>query len=75
MWYMTIPHLSIVSGLLLAGNNPNTFEKVVAHEFGDVEDPESFEDKHFCWAKFSELTYNSRYQPQWLWLGARSKRN
>lgn len=73
MWYMIIPHLSIVSGLLLAGNNPNTSEGVVAHEFGDFEDPEPFEDKHF-WTKLFGLAYNSRYRSQWLWLRGRSKR-
>jgi hypothetical protein len=74
MWYMIIPHLSIVSGLLLAGNNPNTLEGVVAHEFGDIEDPESFEEKRFG-TKLFELAYSSRYKPQWLWLRGRSKRD
>jgi hypothetical protein len=74
MWYMIIPHLSIVSGLLLAGNNPNTFEGVVAHEFGDTEDPQALEEKHFGTRLF-ELAYNSRYKPAWLWLRGRSKRD
>lgn len=65
MWYMIIPHLSIVSGLLLTGNNPNTLEGVVAHEFGNSEDPEFFEEKHFGTRLF-ELAYDSRYKPQWL---------
>ena len=29
MWWMTIPHIAIVSGCLLAGNNPNTLEAIV----------------------------------------------
>ncbi|KAH8771602.1 hypothetical protein F5883DRAFT_642290 [Diaporthe sp. PMI_573] len=29
-WYMTIPHIAIVSGLLLAGNNPSILEGVFA---------------------------------------------
>ena len=29
MWWMTIPHVAIVSGCLLAGNNPNTLEAIV----------------------------------------------
>lgn len=45
MWYMIIPHISIVSGLLLAGNNPNTLEGVVAHEFGDT-DPRFPDQRH-----------------------------
>ncbi|CZT09854.1 uncharacterized protein RCO7_02209 [Rhynchosporium graminicola] len=72
MWFMIIPHVSIVSGLLLAGNNPNTLEGVVAHEFGDT-DPPSTEKKHFGTRVF-ELAYDSRYRPQWLWFRGRSKR-
>jgi len=34
---MIKPHISIVSSLLPAGNNPNTLEGVVAHEFGDID--------------------------------------
>ena len=74
MWYMIIPHISIVSGLLLAGNNPNTLEGVVALEFGDVEAEELFERRHFG-TKLFELAYQSRYQPQWLWLRGKSKRD
>ncbi len=29
MWWMTIPHVAIVAGCLLAGNNPNTLEVIV----------------------------------------------
>jgi len=29
-WWMTIPHVAIVSGCLLAGNNPNTLEAIVS---------------------------------------------
>ena len=72
MWYMVIPHVSIVSGLLLAGNNPNTLEGVVALELGDVEEEPSFERKHFG-TKIFQLVYDSRYKPQWLWLRGRSK--
>lgn len=27
-WWMTIPHVTIVNGCLLAGNNPNTLEAI-----------------------------------------------
>jgi hypothetical protein len=74
IWYMIIPHISIVSGLLLAGNNPNTLEGVVALEFGNVEEETSFEEKHFG-TKLFELAYESRYKPKWLWLRGRSKRD
>ena len=30
-WWMTIPHVAIVSGCLLAGNNPNTLEGIICN--------------------------------------------
>ncbi|KAK0100334.1 hypothetical protein ONS96_007615 [Cadophora gregata f. sp. sojae] len=73
MWYMIIPHISIVSGLLLAGNNPSTLEGVVAHEFGDT-DRRLPAQKHLG-TRIFELAYDSRYRPQWLWFRGRSKRH
>jgi hypothetical protein len=75
MWYMIIPHISIVSGLLLAGNNPNTLEGVLALEVGDVEEEgeHDFERKHFG-TKVFELAYDSRYRPSWIWMRGRSKK-
>jgi hypothetical protein len=32
MWWMTIPHVAIVAGCLLAGNNPNTLEVIISGE-------------------------------------------
>jgi hypothetical protein len=66
MWWMVIPHLAIVSGLLLAGNNPNTFEGVIGRE-GNTSNPAQF--KVFC------LVYESRYRPAWMWFRGRSKRD
>ena len=76
MWYMIIPHISIISGLLLAGNNPNTLEGVVALEVGDIEaeGEVDFERKHFG-TKLFELAYDSRYRPSWIWMRGRSKRD
>ena len=72
---MIIPHIAIVSGLLLAGNNPNTLEGVVALEVGDIEEEgeDDFERKHFG-TKLFELAYDSRYRPSWIWMRGRSKR-
>ncbi|OAA60971.1 hypothetical protein SPI_04995 [Niveomyces insectorum RCEF 264] len=50
-WYMTIPHISIVSGLLLAGNNPNILEGVLAVERKYRQDN----------IKFLKLTYGLAY--------------
>ncbi|KAH0541551.1 hypothetical protein FGG08_003963 [Glutinoglossum americanum] len=66
MWWMVIPHISIVSGFLLAGNNPNTLEGVVGRRGGPREQ-----------ALFGifELVYESRYRPAWMWFRGRSKRD
>lgn len=65
MWWMTIPHIAIVSGLLLAGNNPNTLEGVVGK--GTPSPSERI------WYIF-ELVYESRYRPAWIWHRGRNKR-
>ena len=65
MWWMTIPHISIISGLLLAGNNPNTLEGVVGHKSCPDQEPHH---------NFLSLVYESRYMPSWLWFRGCSKR-
>lgn len=65
MWWMAIPHIAIISGLLLAGNNPNTLEGVVGRKTAE-EGPRQ-------WHIF-ELVYDSRYRPAWIWDRGRSKR-
>ena len=65
MWWMTIPHIAIVSGLLLAGNNPNTLEGVVGRK--------SAAESKRRWYVL-ELVYESRYRPAWIWDRGRNKR-
>lgn len=65
MWWMAIPHIAIISGLLLAGNNPNTLEGVVSRKTAE-QGPRK-------WLIF-ELVYESRYRPAWIWDRGRSKR-
>ena len=62
---MTIPHIAIVSGCLLAGNNPNTLEGLVGKET-----PNPSRRKWY----FLELVYESRYNPSWIWHRGRNKR-
>ncbi|KAI9773727.1 MAG: hypothetical protein M1839_002025 [Geoglossum umbratile] len=66
MWWMVIPHIAIVAGLLLAGNNPNTLEGVVGRG-GSAGTPTIF--------GIFGLTYESRYRPAWMWFRGRSKRD
>lgn len=62
---MTIPHIAIISGLLLAGNNPNTLEGLVGKE---TPNPSR---RKWC---ILELVYESRYRPAWIWHRGRNKR-
>lgn len=62
---MTIPHIAIISGLLLACNNPNTFEGIVGKANAEPETPK--------WG-FLSWAYDSRYHPAWIWDRGRSKK-
>lgn len=61
--WMIIPHVAILSSLLLASNNPSTFEAVVGRPA--VEHPPVF--------KIFALSYPSRYKTEWMWFRGRSK--
>ncbi|KUI57838.1 hypothetical protein VP1G_05161 [Cytospora mali] len=60
-WYMTVPHIAIISGLLLAGNNPNILEGVFAtqHQGGG----EDIKILGLNWG----LAYPSCYKVAWQW--------
>lgn len=60
-WYMTIPHIAIISGLLLAGNNPNILEGVFATQRQDELDQVKFLGLNFG------LAYPSCYKVAWQW--------
>lgn len=60
-WYMTIPHIAIISGLLLAGNNPNILEGVFAKEKQEKEEKLSILGLDFG------LAYPSCYKVAWQW--------
>ncbi|KAF2689103.1 hypothetical protein K458DRAFT_123851 [Lentithecium fluviatile CBS 122367] len=69
-WWMTIPHVAIVSGCLLAGNNPYTLETIVSG-IGKKDSPDQPERSERLWTPF----YKSVYQPVWMWERGRNKRN
>ncbi len=58
-WYMTVPRIAIVSGLLLAGNNPNILEGVFATERDEQGDSFTVLGINF------ELAYPSCYKVAW----------
>ncbi|KAK6071230.1 hypothetical protein SCUP515_08044 [Seiridium cupressi] len=60
-WYMIIPHISIISGLLLAGNNPNILEGVFATERDEEVDVVRFFGLRFG------LAFPSCYKTAWQW--------
>lgn len=62
---MIVPHIAIISGLLLAGNNPNTLEGIVGRETANQD---GLKWGFLAWA------YDSRYHPAWIWDRGRSKR-
>ncbi|KAH6843256.1 hypothetical protein B0I37DRAFT_437426 [Chaetomium sp. MPI-CAGE-AT-0009] len=71
-WYMIIPHIAIVSGLLLAGNNPNILEGVFATEREDQADSDST-TLLFGLLRF-ELVYPSCYKVAWQWQRGHTKK-
>ncbi|KAH8899982.1 hypothetical protein GQ53DRAFT_816019 [Thozetella sp. PMI_491] len=78
-WWMTIPYVAVVSGCLLAGNNPNTLEAI----YSGIETWEASERcgtrgiwdaaKNFVKHPFGYF-YDAVYQPVWMWERGRNKR-
>ena len=79
-WWMIIPHVAMVSGCLLAGNNPNTLEAI----FSGVETWEVKSEttmvtvvqgvKDFFLRPYGPV-YRAVYQPVWMWERGRNKRS
>lgn len=67
-WYMTIPHIAIISGLLLAGNNPNILEGV----FATQRQKEKEDDLKILGLNFG-LAYPSCYKVAWQWHRGHNK--
>ncbi|KAI9681554.1 MAG: hypothetical protein M1829_000751 [Trizodia sp. TS-e1964] len=73
IWWMAVPHVAIISGCLLGGNNPNTLEGIIAHvRHRSRRARHTPRDKFF---KFYGLVYESRYKPAVMWDRGRSKRD
>jgi hypothetical protein len=86
MWWMTIPHVAVVGGCLLAGNNPNTLEAIAcgAIEGWSQVSPrdQDRDDEPVHWIKslfrwvitLYKPFYTSVYRPVWMWERGRNKR-
>jgi hypothetical protein len=71
MWWMTIPHVAIVSGCLLAGNNPNTLEVIVC---GAIElRHENKKPEKEGRSKWYQPFYETAYTPVWMLERGRNK--
>jgi hypothetical protein len=80
-WWMIIPHVAIVSGCLLAGNNPNTLQVIVCSLTGPWpgKKPEYDASGELIKEKaplyeLGQAYYQSVYTPVWMWERGRSKR-
>ena len=87
IWWMIIVHVTIVSGCLLASNNPSSASIIypkkrvpfgqIRERFTLVDTQLAIEDK--CQAKIEaclrlfSLTYNNRYEPVWMWTRGKNK--
>lgn len=67
-WFMIIPHIAIISGLLLAGNNPNILEGVLA-----VNRKYHHDDLKIFGLTYG-LAYPSCYKVAWLWNRGHNKK-
>lgn len=61
MWWMIVPHVAIVSGCLLAGNNPNTLEVIMC----SVREPWARQEETAkgWWKSWWQRFYSSVYVP------------
>jgi len=71
-WWMIIPHVTIVSGCLLAGNNPNTLQSIVFSLKGPW--PNEPIQNTTRLVKFGQPYYRSVYRPVNMWQRGLSKR-
>lgn len=74
MWWMTIPHVAIVGGCLLAGNNPNTLEVIMCGISPWDSEAHKRDKRWWHYLNLYRSLYNSVYQPVWMWERGRSKR-
>ena len=89
IWWMTIVHVSIINGILLASNNPSSAsiiypekrvpvyqrreQRKLADKRSGMED--AFQAKiEACLLPFPfSPTYNNRYEPVWMWTRGKNK--
>ena len=85
IWWMTIVHVSAISGSLLASNNPSTAAAIVRrsrvhlsreqrYEYANKR-PQMEDEIQAKWEAFSRLplVYKARHEPVWMWTRGKNK--
>ena len=85
IWWMTIVHVSVISGSLLASNNPSTAAAIVKRrpEWRGLDDRTKDAGRHSHLEDFTQamieiysyipLIYETRYEPIWMWSRGKNK--
>lgn len=83
IWWMTIVHVSVIGGSLLASNNPSTAAAIVkrrpeelgsnnrTRDAGWYSDPEAYIQTII--KALIPLIYETRYEPAWMWSRGKNK--
>ena len=85
IWWMCIVHVSIISGCLLASNNPSAAAAIVGREeeYYSLQQRLDLARTRSAWEDIAEaylgalsrlpLAYQSRYEPVWMWARGKCK--
>lgn len=70
MWWMSLVHVSMVSGCLLASNNPSTLRAILGDDFNDNDQLDPPDRALLQWFP---LVYPKTFKSAWLWNRGREK--
>jgi hypothetical protein len=79
MWWMSLVHVSMVSGCLLASNNPSTLRAVLGDDFDNNDQPDPSDHTPLAEALLRwfplrfPLVYPKTFKSAWLWNRGREK--
>lgn len=75
MWWMSLVHVSMVSGCLLASNNPSTLRAVLGDDFDDNDQPDPPDRTPLpkAFLQWFPLVYPKTFKSAWLWNRGREK--
>jgi len=73
MWWMSLVHVSMVSGCLLASNNPSTLRAVLGADFDDNDQLGPPDHTPLARELWFPLVYPKTFKSAWLWNRGREK--